>query len=97
MNKEDILHRMTTAPVRTELDSRELSQLEEMIKSDAFLLYCGLLFGSKQAQLVGLANCRLGTSELSCAASVMQGTIKGIDLALQSFVDLFPNAGSGAE
>jgi hypothetical protein len=93
MNKNDILKKMEVAEVLTNLTSIQLGELEALIKSAGFPHYVGLLLGAKQAQLIVLAQQQLGTSELSCRASVLQGTIKGLDLALQSFVDLFPDAG----
>lgn len=93
MNKKDILHKMENAEVLTSLNSIQLAELEALIKSSGFAHYVGLLLGAKQAQLMALAQQQLGTSELSCRASVLQGTIRGIDLSLQSFVDLFPDAG----
>ncbi len=96
MNQMEILERITNCPVLVDLTSTQRADLETWIKDRGFEHYVGLLLGAKQAQLIALANCQLGSSELSCRASAIQGVIKGIDLALQSFVDLFPTAGDGA-
>jgi hypothetical protein len=95
VNQKEILKLISESQVLDCLTSTQLAEVEQIIKSRGFKPYVGLLLGAKQAQLVALSQQQLGSSELSCRASVIQGTIRGIDLALQSFVDLFPEAGDG--
>ena len=97
MNKTEIRERMSQADLKVYLDSRELGELEDWLKQPGFHHYIGLVLGARQAQLLAVANAPLGDAEKSCRASVLQGTIKGLDLALECFVDLFPDAGNKIE
>jgi len=89
LNQEEVINMLEKIELKTFLDSREFSKFEEMIQTEAFHHFLGLLLGSRQAQLMALANVGLGTAEKSCQASVLQGTVKGIDLVRDTVVDLF--------
>jgi len=92
MNQADVVQVFSEVTLKTALDSAELGKIEDMLKHPGFKLYAGLLLGSRQALLMALANTPLGTAEKSAQASVLQGKVHGLDLALETIVELFTPA-----
>lgn len=95
MNQKQVIELMSTAELKTDLNMQELGELEDMVKSPGFLHYIGLLLANRQALYVALSNAELGTSEKSGRASVLQGQIKGLELARDNVLECFPPAGDG--
>lgn len=82
--------RRTEAAVQAWLETVEFASIEKLTQQQSedllslvghpgMKLLLGLLVGERQGLYVQLGNAQLGTAEAAARASVLQGTIKGID------------------
>lgn len=88
MTQDDLKKALDAVPALDVLpDSKAIEEMQDLLKHPALPLFWGLLQGSKQAQLVVLANSPLTNMETVSRASVIQGTIKGVDLFYHTLLE----------
>lgn len=89
---------LESIPILTHLeDSQQRAAFESLIGHEGFRLFLGLLLGSRQAFYVALAAHPVFNAEGAARASVIQGQIKGIDLARQTVLDTLTPDGAQAK
>lgn len=88
MKYEEMRERFANAPVLAEVpDSKAMEDLHELFRHPGLIHLYGLMLGSRQTQFQMLAQAPLGTASESCRASVIQGTIKGIELFYETVLE----------
>jgi hypothetical protein len=78
-------------------DGKEQEQLLDLFNHAGFEVFLGLMYGARQAQYAALAESPLGSAEASWRAGVIQGTIKGIELAFNTALEHSVPSGAAKE
>lgn len=89
-----VLTWLENTPVLAEIsDSKEREAFQSLVGHEGFRLFLGLMLGARQTFYTQLAALPLNGMENAARASVIQGQIKGIDLARQTVVEFFSPVG----
>jgi hypothetical protein len=88
MQQEDLLSELEKTPVLTHLDTKQQTEVEEVLKMPGLKHIYGLMLGSRQAYYAALAATRMHNMETVSRASVLQGTISGIELFRDTLLTL---------
>lgn len=88
MNRDELQKALDATPALDILpDSKAVEQLQDLLAHPGLPHLWGLLQGSKIAQFQVLANSPLTNMETVSRASVIQGTIKGVDLIYNTLLE----------
>lgn len=88
---------MVSVPLLTDItESKQLEAFQSLVGHEGFAVFLGLLLGSRQAFYAALAAIPLDGAANAARASVIQGQIKGIDIARETVLEQFKPAEQGA-
>lgn len=88
MNRDDLKAALDSSAALTDLpDSKATEALQDLLKHPGLPLLWGLLLGARQTQFQLLAQTRLHNAETVSRASVIQGTIIGIELFYSTLLE----------
>jgi hypothetical protein len=88
MNTDDLKELLDKVPAMDSLrDSKEVEAMQDLLRHPALPLVWGLLLGARQTQFQLLAHSPLNNMETVSRASVIQGTIFGIELFYQTVLE----------
>lgn len=88
MNREEMETWLSEVPVLVEPQSGEdQMNLLDLMNQPGFKVLVGLLFGARQGAYAQLSQSPLGTAAQSCAASVIQGRISGIEMIFETVLE----------
>ncbi len=88
MDQQTLLSDLERTSVLTSLDSKQQSEVEEVLKHPGLRHIYGLLLGSRQAYYAALSRMPLTNMETVSKAAVIQGTISGIELFRDTLLTL---------
>lgn len=80
MNLPDTERWLSRLPVISDPSDEQRNALNDLYESVGLTTLLGLLLGARQGLLVFLSNLPLGTPEADCAAAVIQGKIRGLEM-----------------
>lgn len=84
MNREETEAWLNRVPVLSEPSDEQAEALRALFGSVGLTTFLGLLLGARQALYAFMSNVPLGDAENDCAAAVVQGKIRGIELVFDT-------------
>lgn len=88
MDREELRTRLDAVVAVDEVrDHRQAEELQQLLEHPALPTLWSLMLGARQAQYAILANSPLGGMEQVTRASVIQGTIKGIEMFYETALE----------
>ena len=96
---DDLKKKLDEMPaLETLRDSKEVEAMQALLDHPGLPLLWGLMQGARQAQFQVLAHSPLTNMETVSRASVLQGTIKGIELFYSTVLEqAVPSPGAGEQ
>lgn len=84
--------RVSDVTLLTDLDSKQLDEVQMLLEQPGIYHLLGLLLGEKQGKLVQLSNLPLHSEQHRYMAAELQGQIKALDSLRYTIIDLFQTA-----
>lgn len=97
MKRAELEDTFSSVPVLTTLDSKQQSEVEDLLKHPGLRHVYGLMLGSRQAQYVLLAHSPLGNAGDVSRAARIQGTILGIEFFRDTLLEQTVPDGNSTE
>lgn len=91
-NQREVQAFLDRVPEKLTLNEVEAQELIQLLQHPGFTHLLGLLITARQGFFFQLSNMTLYSEQGRYHASVLQGTIKGIDLVHQTLLEQFPMA-----
>jgi hypothetical protein len=84
MNVNETERWIQSIPTIAEPSDEQADALRGLFGSAGLTTFLGLLKGARQGRYAFLSNVPLGGAENDCAAAVIQGTIRGLEIAFDT-------------